>query len=176
MKNKGCQLNISMVKLWSDYVFYMKSFIVSSTDKLPDIQFIEERLERNCSDIGHLFGLVYGEYNGNRFSELLKEHLLLAADFIDSTVKGKIEDSVSHSLKWHMGIIKIVDFLSAIENFDRSNLRELFFDNLHLTEEYLMTRINKDYSNGIKTYDNLYDQTLLIADTLSNMMIYRIKD
>lgn len=176
MKSKKCQLNSSMVKLWSDYVFYMKSFIVSSTDKLPDIQFIQERLEQNCSDIGHLFGLVYGEYNGNRFSELLKEHLLLAADFIDSTVKGKIEDSVSYKMRWHMGIIKVVDFLSAIDDFDRSNLRELFFDHLHLTEEYLMTRIHKDYSNEIKVFDNLYDQVLLIANTLSYIMSNRIKD
>lgn len=177
MKSKGCQFNISMIKLWSDYVIYIREYIISSTDKIDNLQLIVERLEKNQSDIGHLFGSIYGDYNGNRFSELLKENMLsLSTVFIDSTIKGKIEDSISHKMRWHMGIIKIVDFLSAIDDFDRSYLRELFFDYIHLTEEYLMTRIHKDYGNDIKVFDNLYDQVLLIANTLSYVMSYRIKD
>ena len=68
MRSKECQLNASMIKLWSEHVFYVKEYIVSSVDELPDIQVIVERLEKNQVEIGNLFGTVYGEYNGNRFS------------------------------------------------------------------------------------------------------------
>ena len=176
-KSKGkCQLNISIVKLWSDYIFYMRSFIVSSVDKLPDVIFIVKRLEQNQDDIGDLFATVYGEYNGNRFSELLKEHLSLTVDFINSTIKGEIEDSISHKMRCHMDIIKIADFLSAIDDFDRPYLRGLFFEHLHLTEEYLMVRVHGSYENDIKVFDNLHDQILLVANTLFYVMSYRIKD
>lgn len=174
MKSKECQLNVSMIKLWSDYIFYMRSFIVSSVDKSPDIQFISIRLEQNQNDIGNLFGTVYSEYNGNRFSELLKEHMSLSIEFVNSTIRGDIEDSVSHKMRCYMNVMKIVDFLSAIDNFDRPYLRGLFFDHLHLTEEYLMTRIHKDYSNSIKSFDNWYDQVVLITDVISDTMIRRL--
>ena len=98
----------------------------------------------------------------------------LAIDFINSTIKGDIEDSVSHKMRWHMGVMKIVDFLSAIDNFDRPYLRGLFFEHLHLTEEYLMVRYRTDYSNDIRAFDSLYNQVLLIANTLSQTMSYRI--
>lgn len=172
-----CKLRIDMIKLWSCHIFYISDYIISSVAKIDNLQLIEERLEQNQNDIGNLFGNVYGRYNGNRFSELLKENISLEIEFINSTIKGEIEESVSHNLRWHMGIIKIVDFLSAIDdNFDRPYLRGLFFDHLHLTEEYLMTRIHKDYSNEIKSFDSLYSQVLLIANTLSYIMSYRIND
>lgn len=176
MKIKECQLNVSMIKLWSIYIFYIREYIVSSTTKIDNLQLVTERLEQNQADMGNLFGSVYGSYNGNRFSELLQDYLELAVEFIDSTIKGDIEDSMSHKMRWYMSVIPIVDFLSAIDdNFDRPYLRGLFFENLHLTEEYLMTIIHKDYSDDIKIFDNWYNQILSITDVLSETMIYRIK-
>lgn len=167
---------MNMRRLLSDYVIYIREYIISSIDKIDNLQLITKRLEGNCSDMGTIISPIYGEYNGNRFTELLQDYLELEIDFIDSTVKGEIEKSISDKSYWYMNSVFIMDFLSAIDGFDRSYLRELFFDYLCLTENYVISRIHKSYSDDIKIFDDLYDQTMLMADFLSEIMSYRIKD
>lgn len=174
IKDNKCKLNIGMRKLFSDYIINIREYVISSTEKIDNLQYIVKRLEQNCSDIGNLIGTVYSEYNGKRFSELFVDYLGYEMMFIDSTIEGKVEQSVSDKLEWYMSTIFIVDFLSAIDNFNRPDLRELFFNHLHLTENYVMTRIRKSYSDDIKVFDDLYDQTMLMTDVLSNVIVSRL--
>lgn len=172
----ACKLRIDIRKLMSDYDFYINQYILYSTitTEKNNLQIISERLEQNVSDIGNIIGSIYGEYNGNRFAELFNGYLYCELEFLDSTINNDVEKSVSDKLKWYMNCISIVDFLSAIDNFYRSDLRELFFENIHLTEIYVISRIHKNCSDNIESFDNLHSQTMNMADFLSNRMIQRL--
>jgi hypothetical protein len=174
MVDNKCKFNMDLRKLFSDNVIYIQDYVISSVAEIDNLEFITKRLEQNCLDIGNLVGLVYGTYNGNRFAELFVDYLSCEITFIDSTIDNKIEQSVSDKLQLHICAIPIVDFLAAIDDFERSDLRELFFDNIHLTELYVMARIHKNYSDDIKAFDDLYNQTMWVADFLSSVMICRL--
>ena len=169
-----CKFNIDLRKLFSDNIIYIREYVISSVSKIDNLEFITKRLEQNCLDMGNLVGTVYGEYNGNRFAELFADYLSCEVTFINSTIDNKVEQSVSDKLQLHMCALPIVDFLSAIENFERSSLRELFFDNIHLTECLLLARVHKNYSDDIKAFDKLYEQTMSMSDVFSTTMMCRL--
>lgn len=174
INDNKCKFNTNLRKLFSDNIIYLREYVISSIEKIDNLEYITERLEQNSCDIGNLISEVYGEYNGKRFEELLIDYITCKIDFIDSTIDNKVEQSVSEKLELHMAAIPIVDLLSAIDNIPRSDLRELFFNNIHLTECFMLARIHKNYSDDIKSFDDLYNQTMIIADYLSSFMICRL--
>lgn len=174
INDNKCKLNIDMRKLFSDYIINIREYVISSTEKIDNLQYIIKRLEQNCLDLGTFVGSIYGTYNGKRFTELFTDYLSYEITFINSTIGEEVEKSVSDKLEWYMGTVHIIEFFSAIDNFDRSDLRDIFFSHLHLMENYVIVRIRKSYSEDIKVFDNLYDQTMLMADILSNVIVSRL--
>ena len=62
--------------------------IISIVFNLPDLQFVEERLLRNATDMGNCLRPFYGDQIADRYDELIKEHLVLAAQLVTAAAKG----------------------------------------------------------------------------------------
>src|SRR5437016_3773245 len=77
-------------KLFTDHANYTHLFIFSYLSNAPTTEFFEERLLTNQEDIGSVFGR-YDSETGDRLTELLKEHILLAKEIVialDSDLEG----------------------------------------------------------------------------------------
>ncbi len=164
-----------MRKLWTDHVVYTRQFIISSVDsnlQSLDIPFIVQRLMMNQEEIGNLLKPYYGEKKSLALTNLLKEHIRIAGDFVIVNIKKDIELSTQYKIRWYMNAINLSRFLSEINpKINKIIIRDMFFDHLDFTERELLARLRKDYVLDIIFFDNVYDQIMQMSDTLSESII-----
>lgn len=70
----------AMRDLSVDHIVYTRQFIVDSADDLPSLNDTTNRLLKNQEDIGDAIKPYYGEEAGSQLTELLNQHILIAAD------------------------------------------------------------------------------------------------
>ena len=66
--------------LWEDHIAWTRLFIVSVVDGLKDVDVTAARLLRNQTEIGDAIKPFFGDEAGKQLTELLNEHILVAAD------------------------------------------------------------------------------------------------
>ena len=74
-----------MRKLWEDHVTWTRLYIVSAVAELPDLEATAGRLLQNQADIGAAIATFYGDDAGSALTDLLRQHILIAADLVDSS-------------------------------------------------------------------------------------------
>ena len=102
---------------------------------LPDLQFVEERLLRNATDMGNCLRPFYGDEIADRYDELIKEHLLLAAQLVTAAAKGDTEKAAETERQWYRNADDIAEFLSSINPYlGKEEVRKMFYTHLALTK------------------------------------------
>jgi hypothetical protein len=76
-------------RLWIDHVLWTSNYITSATTAgAEDQKEVLARLLKNQEDIGNAIKPVYGEEAGNKLTELLKEHIVIAGKIVDAAKNG----------------------------------------------------------------------------------------
>jgi hypothetical protein len=81
-------LNDAMRKLWSDHVVYTRLYIISAVNGTADAQPTAARLLKNQEDIGNAIVPYYGAAAGQKLTDLLKQHILIAVDLVSAAKAG----------------------------------------------------------------------------------------
>jgi len=77
-------------KLWMDHVLWTSNYITSATTAgSEDQKQVLARLLKNQEDIGNVVKPIYGEKAGNKLTDLLKEHIVIAGKIVDAAKTGK---------------------------------------------------------------------------------------
>lgn len=163
-----------MRKLWTDHIIYTRQFIISSVDNLqsPDIPYIIQRLMINQEEIGNLFEPYYRKEKSLEITNLLKEHIQIAGDFVISNIKKDIELSMSIKMRWYVNAIEIAKYLHEINpKINKIIIRDMFFDHLDFTERELLARLRRDYVLDIIMFDMVNEQVIMMSDTISEGII-----
>lgn len=164
----------NMRKLWTDHIIYTRQFIISSVDNLqsPDIPYIVQRLMMNQEEIGNVLRPYYGDKKPIIITNLLKEHIQIAGDFVISNIKKDIELSMSIKMRWYVNAIEIAKYLHEINpKINKIIIRDMFFDHLDFTERELLARLRRDYILDIIMFDAVYEQVIMMSDTISEGII-----
>jgi hypothetical protein len=165
-------LRDGMRKLWSDHVMWTRMFIVSSVANMPEAGLNAERLLKNQQDIGNAIKPYYGDPAGDKLAALLKDHILIAANIVTNAKNSDITAVGNEENKWIANANEIAAFLSsANSNWSKTELQGMLHQHLTLTKNELLARLNADYPGDIITFDQIYGQSLMMADTLSNGII-----
>lgn len=77
--------------LWQQHVTWTRMAITAIVFKVPDLKYVLARLLRNATDMGDSLKPYYGEQIGNIYSNLISEHLMIAADLVTAAVNGETE-------------------------------------------------------------------------------------
>jgi hypothetical protein len=156
-------------KLWEDHVTWTRLYIVSAAAGLPDAQLAAERLLRNQADIGDAIKPFYGKTAGDRLTELLRSHILIAADLVKAAKAGDTAAVEAASARWNANADEIADFLSGAnpDNWPRQTLRSEMRHHLDLTLQEAQARLRGDWAADIAAYDNVHQHILGMADVLS---------
>lgn len=175
MNHKEFSLFTDMRKLWSDHIIYTRQFIISYIANLPDLMVVKQRLLFNQEEIGNLFKQYYDDTSSRIITDFLKEHIIIFSDFI-SVIRNP-ELSTSRKVYWYMNAIKIAEFLSHINpKYNKIVLRDMLFDHLDFTEREALARIRNDYTLDIIMFDSVFEEIIMMADTLSEGIIRDKKD
>ena len=166
----------AMRKLWEDHIVWTRQFIVSAGTEpgnLADTGPTVDRLLANQTDIGNAIKPYYGDAAGNALTELLRAHILTAADLIAAAKAGDSAGVAAASTEWYANADDIAAFLSAANPraWPLSTMQEHMRSHLDLTLEEAVARLEGRYADDIAAYDKVHADILAMADMLSEGII-----
>ncbi|MFF2911634.1 glycosyltransferase [Paenibacillus sp. NPDC057934] len=166
------KLKEDLRKLWTDHVLWTRSYIVSALAGLEDKDNTLERLLKNQQDIGDAIKPFYGEAAGNKLTELLKEHILLAGKVLEAAKAGNGADLEKYNKEWHRNADDIAKFLSSLNpNWSEKALKEMLYTHLQYVTEEVAARLGKKWDKDITVFDKNLNHMLMLADLLTEGII-----
>jgi hypothetical protein len=159
-----------MRRLWEDHITWTRLFIVAASADLPGTPATTERLLRNQNDIGDAIKPFYGRAAGERLTELLREHILVAADLLAAAKAGDQAAVERHSGRWYRNANEIGDFLHNANpaHWPRREMRAMMRKHLDLTLTEAVAHLERKDRRDIRAYDRIHRQILKMADMLSD--------
>jgi hypothetical protein len=163
-------LHDEMRRLWEDHITWTRLFIVSATADLPDAPATTGRLLRNQKDIGDAIKPFYGRAAGTRLTSLLREHILGAAELVAAAKAGDQAAVERNRTAWYRNANEIAGFLSEANprHWPRREMRRMMREHLDLTLAEAVAHLEGDHRAGIRHYDRVHSQILVMADMLSD--------
>lgn len=160
-------------KLWEDHTIWTRMFIVSAAAGLPDQNVTAERLLRNQDAIGNAMKPFYGDAVGGELTNLLHEHILVAADLLIAAKAGDAAKVEQSQKAWYSNADEIAAFLAAAnpENWSLDHMRAHMRSHLDLTLEEAVARLQGRFLDDVAAYDKVRDQILGMADALASGIV-----
>jgi hypothetical protein len=171
-KTKQEVLKESMRKLWAEHVIWTRAYVVADVGGSADAEDVAARLMKNQEDIGAAFAPYYGKASGDKLAALLKRHISIAAEVVDTAKSRDAAKFHEADGRWHENARDIAVFLSdANPNWSKKEIVDMFNEHLALTTKEASSRLNKKWPDDIVAFDEILDQMMLMADDLSNGLI-----
>ncbi|MGZ5296173.1 MAG: hypothetical protein ACXWEJ_05690 [Actinomycetota bacterium] len=163
----------AMRRLWEDHVTWTRLFIVSFAADLPDLQTTTDRLLQNQVDIGNAVKPFYGTAAGKQLTDLLKQHILTAADLLAAAKAGDTPAFEQANDDWYANAKQIAVFLHDAnpKNWPLSDLRSMMKTHLDLTLQEASDQLGGDYATSVADFDGVETEILDMADVLSSGII-----
>ncbi|OAS23885.1 glycosyltransferase [Paenibacillus oryzisoli] len=177
MSDAKVKLKQDMRRLWVDHVGWTGSYIVSALAGLEDQKDVLARLLKNQQDIGDAIKPYYGEAAGNKLTELLREHILLAGGVTDAAKAGNQAELAKLNKEWYRNADDIAKFLSAANpNWSQKEQQDMLYAHLQLVTDQVTSRLKKDWKADILASDKNSDHMTMYADMLSEGIIKQFPD
>ena len=165
-------VRLALRKLWSDHVIWTREYIVAAVAGTPDAGPPPARLLTNQEDIGAAVAGFYGQAAGDRLTELLKEHILIAVDLVAAAKSGdtgRVRDARRALDGEHR---EIAAFLAgANPNWPEKDVLDLLALHLKLTKDEAVARITGDWAADVKAFDDIFTEILVLADALHDGIV-----
>ncbi len=146
--------------------------INSITFNSPDLNANTVRLLRNATDMGNLLEPFYGNRVAKRFSNLIRDHLVIAAELVQALKAGKQRAVADLRRRWFANGEEIVNFLGKINPFiSEENFRESFFEHLDLTIQEAELILQGSSPKSIAVYEKIEAGALEMADTITKAIV-----
>jgi hypothetical protein len=155
--------------LWSDHVSWTRSVIVNIVDGAPGTTEAVNRLLQNQVDIGNAIKPYYGDAAGNALTDLLHNHIVVAADILTAAKNGNTAAMNTASAAWYANGDSIAVFLNTAnpDNFPLVSWKSMMKMHLDYTLEEATARLNHDYAADVVAYDKVYAEMMIMSDMLS---------
>lgn len=162
-------LRTAMRRLWSDHVMWTRNYIISSIANLDDLKDVTDRLMKNQSDIGAAMAVYYSPDTGKKVTELLTEHIALAAEVVNAAKINNTAEFTKANEKWHKNAQDIAKFLSdANPYWAYDSLLKMFNMHLKLLTDEVTARLQKNWKNDVIAFDETCNEILNMADELTS--------
>lgn len=163
--------------LWMEHVNWTRMTIISIVFGLPDLPFVQERLLRNATDLGNCLRPFYGDQIANRYTELIKDHLTIAAELVNAASKGDVVTAKLKEAEWYRNADDIVAFLTSINSYlHKDSLQQMFYEHLKLTKEEAVSMIQKNYKEDVAVFDQIEAEALAMSDMIASAIVCQFFD
>ncbi len=172
------ELRVNLRKLWEDHAMYTRNVIFNIIDDLPGTNEAVERLLKNQDDIGNAIKPIYGDAAGAKLTDLLREHIVLAADLLKAAKANNQVEFKNVNTKWFKNADDIAAFLSSAnpKNWPLDDMKKMMHDHLDLTTNEAVARLKKDYKADIEAYEKTRAELLEMSDMLAAGIIKQFPD
>lgn len=170
-------VRLALRKLWADHVIWTRQYIIAAVAGTPDAAAAAGRLLKNQEDIGAAVAAYYGQAGGDRLTELLKEHIMIAVDLVAAAKAGDQTAFAKHDARWTANIGEIAAFLAgANPNWPKKDVLDLLALHLKLTKDETVARISSDWAADIAAFDDIFTEIIVVADTLYDGIVAQFPD
>jgi hypothetical protein len=170
--NSRTALGKAMRDLWADHVVWTRAYIIAAASDSPDAQAAANRLLANQDQIGQAIVPYYGQAAGTKLTGLLRDHILIAVDLVAAAKANDQAKLGDADRRWHANASDIAAFLSgANPNWPRAAVESMMNEHLALTTQEATARLKKDWSTDVATFDRIFDQAMMMADTLTDGIV-----
>ncbi len=165
-------------RLWIDHVLWTSNYITSATTTgAEDQKEVLTRLLKNQEDIGNAIKPVYGEEAGNKLTELLKEHIVIAGKIVDAAKSGNEAMVKEQNKEWYRNADDISAFLSgANPNLKNEDVKKMMYMHLELVANDLSASLAKDWEARIVAIDEGLSHIILMSDGISSAVVKQFPD
>jgi hypothetical protein len=161
------KLVLALRDLWVDHTDWTRMYIVSFLADLPDAEVVAQRLLRNQEDIGNAIKPFYGKEAGNKLTELLNGHILVAVDLLKAAKAGDSNATAVSEGEWYQNADEIATFLSSANpNWSKEDLRNMLNEHLVLTKAEAVARLTGNYTGDIATFDQIHKHANGMSDAI----------
>jgi hypothetical protein len=161
------KLVLALRDLWVDHTDWTRMYIVSFLADLPDTDVVAQRLLKNQEDIGNAIKPFYGEDAGNKLTDLLNGHILVAVDLLKEAKAGDSSAAAVSEEEWYQNADEIASFLSgANPNWSKDDLRNMLNEHLVLTKAEAVARLTGNYTGDIATFDQIHKHANGMSDAI----------
>ncbi|WP_376701952.1 acetylglutamate kinase [Mesorhizobium sp. ISC25] len=175
--HSAADVRATMRKLWEDHITFTRNYIISALAKLPDADDVAKRLLKNQDDIGDAVKPYYGDAAGQKLAALLKDHIKIATEVVKAAKSGNKAKLAAAQKKWTGNADDIAMFLSkANPNWSEKDLEDMLHKHLELTTGEVVGRLEKNWSEDIKSYDEGHVHMLKFADMLTEGIAKQFPD
>jgi hypothetical protein len=170
-------VRLALRKLWSDHVIWTREYIVAAVAGTPDADAAAGRLLKNQEDIGAAMVPYYGQGAGDKLTDLLKQHIMIAVDLVTAAKAGDDAAFATHDSRWTANIREISAFLAgANPNWPEQDVFDLLALHLKLTKDEAVARLTSDWAADVKAFDDIFTEILVVADTLHDGLAAQFPD
>jgi hypothetical protein len=170
-------LRLSLRTLWIEHVIWTRLAIMSLASGSDDKDPVLTRLLKNYGDIANGVKPFYGNENGDKYGNLIKEHLLIAAELVEAAKAGNNTAVTDADNRWHENANKIAAFENSINpNLKIQDRKNMWDNHLNLTRTEAVAILTKDYPTSISTFDMIEQQAMMMADSLTNAIVEQFPD
>lgn len=170
--SQSANLDEAMRKLWADHVFWTRLYIISAVNGAPDAQADATRLLANQDAIGNAIVPYYGAAAGKKLADLLRQHILIAVDVVSAAKANDQAKLTDAQNRWHQNAADLATFLSSANpNWPRQAVLDMLDTHLALTTNEAVYRLKGDYTDDVPNFDKIFDQAMMMADTLANGIV-----
>ena len=163
------ELKAQMVELWEQHVAWNRNVMLCIVDELPGTEQAVERLRQNKIEIGNAIKPYYGIAAGDELTELLYTHVTISAEVITFAKAQKNTELQEANERWYANADSIAGFLaSANPYWALEDIKLIIKDQLILTTNQAVYRIQKDYSADVIAYDKAHADVLKMANIFAD--------
>ncbi|WP_282141814.1 glycosyltransferase [Cytobacillus oceanisediminis] len=165
-------------RLWVDHVLWTSNYITSATTAgAEDQKQVLARLLKNQEDIGNSIKPYYGDAAGNKLTELLKEHIVIAGEIVEAAKSGQGAKVNQLNKIWHRNADEIAAFLSgANPNLQNEDVKKLLYTHLELVTDDLTASLVKDWDARIVSIDDGLSHIIMMAGAISDAVVKQFPD
>lgn len=163
-------------KLCEQHIMWTRSYMISCIEELDDLDAVRNRLLRNPSDFAYELAPFYGEITAHQFMILLREHLFITFDLLNSVRTNNIMVMNESKNKWYSNTENMAIFLASINPYwEKEHWQVLFFEYLNMIEDTVALRFSKRHPRGVTMYDDLEEHALKMADYMWKGIIHQFQ-
>jgi hypothetical protein len=173
MTQKQYALRSEMRRLWEDHITWTRLAIISLTTNSPDTEATVGRLLKNQVDIGNAVKPFYGAAAGNKLTEELRRHILIAADVIAAAKAGDASRLAEAQARWAANGEDIAAVLNSVNprHWKLAKMKAELEMHLKLTTEEAVARLRGDWNGDVAAYEKIHRHALHLSDLLSAGLI-----
>ena len=173
----GYEMAQVMQRQWTDYAVWIREYMVAAVDERIDRPEVAARLLRTPADIGRAVEKYHGRKVGRRVTQLLKQHVTIAIDFVDAACSGERQRYLDVESVWDDSVTDFATELGRLNvTWTGARVRELWPLQQASLKAMLMARLEENFDKEVDAYDELLSSVVAFADAIADGIIREFAD